>query len=133
MAEARTAHRERHRQQHAVVALARELAEPSGDMDVRGVKHAGFVEHPQQTVRRTDDAGVELVDLVVVVGVDRNFDDAHAGTSPVSNRALIASTRLSGGRHANTPHGRPSTTGVSGPIIPRMKRYNTPARWRWGV
>jgi hypothetical protein len=45
---------------------------------------------------------------------------AHA--RPPSSRSLVATISSAGGCQANTPHGCPSTTGVSGPTMPRRNR-----------
>ena len=44
------------------------------------------------------------------------------GHASRSSASLNAVTSAPGGRHANTPQRAPSTTGVSGPVIPRTNR-----------
>ncbi len=104
MAEPRRPHRERHRERHRRVLLP---GEPAGDVDVGRGEHAGVVERAQQAGRGAGEPDVEAV-----------LGD-HA---PPSSTSLSAVTSAAGGFHANTPHGVPSTTGVSAPRMPRTNR-----------
>ena len=103
-------HGEGHRQKDGLVPLAGEPAQRRGDVDVGGGQHAGGVEGVQQPV-----CGERQV---AVLRVDRLEDLAHDPTTP-SSRSESSSTSGTGGRHEKTPHGMPSTTGVSGPHMPR--------------
>ena len=118
MPDTRGAHCERGSQQNGIICSADQLGEPSRDVDVGGRQHAGVVELEQQPGRSAREACVEALD-----------DVGHA-LSPRSRTSLSASTSAGDGCHVNTPHGVPSTTGVSGPVIPRTNRYRTPARLR---
>ena len=109
MAEPRRAHGERGRERHRRVALAREAGEAQRDVHVGGREHPGRVELAHEPARTQGAADVEGV-----VG-----DHAAA---PASSTSLSASTSAPDGRQANTPHGVPSITGVSGPVIPRRNR-----------
>ena len=104
------AHREGDGEQHPLVVLPAEVADPLGDVDVGGLQQPGLV------VRRQQPGG--LAGQPPVVLADRLEQLGHAVTTP-SSRSDSASTRATGGRHENTPHGSPSTSGVSGPHIPR--------------
>ena len=119
VAEPRAADGERGAERDPVVLLAGERAQTHRDVDVGGRQHADVVERAQQP------RGAARAPRVVHVDLDQRRSDHRA--CPQSNRSLSAATSAPGGRHANTPHGSPSTTGVSGPIIPRRKRYSTPA------
>jgi len=99
--EPRRADGERRRQHHRLVVLTGERRQPGGDVHVGGREHARVVELAQQ-------AG----------GLDGDPSLGHARSSA----SLNAVTSVAGGRQANTPHGVPSTTGVSGPTIPRTNR-----------
>ena len=116
--DARRAHGERGSQQNGIIGSADQLGETPRDVDVSGRQHAGVVELEQQPGRAAREAGVEALDEV-----------GHA-LSPRSRTSLSASTSAGDGCQVNTPHGVPSTTGVSGPVIPRTNRYRTPARLR---
>ena len=111
VAEARPAHGERRGQRDLLVGVARQRRQPAGDVDVGGMEHAGRVEVVQEAGRAGRAADVEEIGL----------REAHA-PSPRSSTSLSATTSAPGGRHAKTPHGVPSTAGVSGPTIPRRKR-----------
>ena len=96
-----------------------------GDVDVGGGEDAGDVERPAAArwpagrgERRPGRAAAQC--------------RPRQPSRPRSRRSLVATTRAPDGRHANTPHGPPSTTGVSGPTMPRRNRYSTPARWTSG-
>ena len=78
------------------------------DVHVGGREHAGVVERAQQA------GGARTRG-------DRRTASRHARV-PVEHVAQRGRPARRGGRHANTPHGVPSTTGVSGPIIPRTNR-----------
>ena len=49
-----------------------------------------------------------------------------------SSRSLNATVSEAGMSQPQTPNGRPSTTGVPAPTMPRTKRYAAPERWRAG-
>ena len=104
------AHGQRDRQQHRLVGLADETAEGGRDVDVGGGEHPGGVELGEQPAGGQREVAVVQVDRVEGVG--------HRTTTP-SSRSDSSSTSATGGRHENTPHGAPSTTGVSGPHMPR--------------
>ena len=73
-------------------------------------QHAGGVEGGQRPVAPRARSRSWCVD---------GFEElAHAVTTP-SSRSDSSSTSATGGRHEKTPHGRPSTRGVSGPHMPR--------------
>ena len=118
--EARGAHGEGGGQHHGVVRLADEPAEARRHVDVGRRQHAGVVELEQQPGGAAREADVEAVALA---------DGGHA-PSPRSSTSLSAATSAADGCQVNTPHGTPSATGVSGPVIPRRNRYRTPARLR---
>ena len=96
-------------QLHPLVVLAAEVADPLGDVDVGGLQQAGGVERRQQPGGLTAQPLVVLADGLEQLG--------HEATP--SSRSESASTRATGGRQENTPHGSPSSSGVSGPHIPR--------------
>ena len=81
-------------------------AEPGRDVDVGRGEHLGPVEDREQAVSPQGEPAV-----VSVV-------DHESATSPAS-RSESSSTIAAGGCQANTPHGWPSTSGVSGPHMPR--------------
>ncbi len=87
------------------------------DVDVGRGEHAGVVEGTQQSGRVVRAADVVWIVAARFVEVDR----AHPPT-PRSSTSLSATTSAAGGRQAKTPHGVPSTVGVSGPVIPRTNR-----------
>ena len=97
-------------EQNGIIGSADQGGEPACDVDVGGGEDSGVVELEQQPGRPTREAGVEALD-----------DVGHA-PSPRSRTSLSASTSAGEGCQVNTPHGVPSTTGVSGPVIPRTNR-----------
>ena len=101
--------RERDRQQHALVVLPAEPAQRKRDMDVGAGQHAGRVEVGKQPGRTEGESSVG--------GVDGLEEVSHVHFP--SRRSDRAVTRATGGCHEKTPHGRPSTLGVSGPHMPR--------------
>ena len=86
-------------------------AEPAGDVDVGGTQRVGTVERREQALGAQRQPAVARI-------LDRSSVDGHAVTIPAS-RSDSATTINSGGCHAKTPHGCPSTTGVSEPHMPR--------------
>ena len=116
--DARGAHGECGGEQNGIIGSADKLGQPPRDVHVGGREHAGVVELEQQPGRSAGEACVEALG-----------DVGHA-PSPRSRTSLSAPTSAGDGCHVNTPHGVPSTTGVSGPVIPRTNRYKTPARLR---
>ena len=118
MPDAWSAHREGGGQQNGIVGSADQAGEAARHVDVGGGEHAGVVELEQQPGRPAREAGVEALG-----------DVGHA-PSPRSRTSLSASTSAGVGCQVKTPHGTPSTSGVSGPVIPRTNRYRTPARLR---
>ena len=126
--DARGAHGQRRGEHDRVVRLVDQRGEAVRDVDVGGREHARVVELEQQPGGAAREADVEAVALV-----DRGHASAptvRGPDLPWSSTSLSASTSAADGCHVNTPHGTPSTTGVSGPVIPRMNRYSTPARLR---
>jgi hypothetical protein len=110
------AHAQRGGEQHRLVRLAAERAEPPRDVHVRDVQDAGVVEGAKQAGGAGGRARVE---------------GGH-GRRPAS-RSDSATTRGPGGRHAHTPGTTPSADGVTAsPHIPRRNRYSTPPRCRSG-
>ena len=89
----------------------RERGEPPRDVDVGGGEHAGVVELAQQAGRAR--------------AARRRRRSSHAARSSTSLSAAHQRGRRPPGEHAAAA---PSTTGVSGPVIPRRNRYRTPAR-----
>jgi hypothetical protein len=122
--EARRANGERRGEPHRLIVLAGQRSESLRDVDVGGDQHARDVELAQQPGRARYPANVEGIAL-------DHYELIGHHVAP-SSASLSASTRPSGGRQAKTPHARPSTTGVSGPVIPRTNRYKTPPRLRSG-
>ena len=98
-AQAHGPHGERRRQQHLVVALARERAQPARDVHVGGREHARLGEGAQQPGRRLR-------------------HEAH------DSRSDSAGSRAGGGSQSKTPH----PGGVAGPTMPRTNRYCTAMR-----
>ncbi len=108
------ADRERDRQEHPVVALATQLTDPGGDVHVGRVEQVLGVERRQQPVAPAGQPPVVIAGRLEQLA----HRVAPAGTTP-SRRSESASTSATGGRQAKTPHGAPSTSGVSGPHMPR--------------
>ncbi len=98
--------RQRAGQRDPFVALPDQAGEAGRHVHGGGVEHAGPVELPQQPGRAERLAAVELV-----------LDRGHAALP--SSRSDSASTSAGGTGQLNTPAGWPSTTGVSGPHMPR--------------
>ena len=116
-------HRQSECQRDDFAAFARLRRQPGRHVHIGGVQNPGIIEGPQQP------AGIDrAAPMQGIVGHDR----AHRGDPLPSSSSEIASTRSDGGRQLNTPAGCPSTTGVSGPHIPRRNRYTTPPRCRSG-
>ncbi len=112
---------------YLLVGLAAERREPERDVDVGGRQHARVVERPQQTGRVQGAAGVERVGERAHWATSRCSRSELARESapadfPPSNASLRAVTSAASGCQPQTPHGVPSTTGVSAPVIPRRKR-----------
>ena len=107
-AEPRGPNGQRRRQQHALVRLPAEMRQPPGDVDVSRVQHPRILELPQKPCSFSGFSWIEPID-----------DGRHRGTRPSSSASDSSVTRAAGGLHANTPHGCPSMTGVSGPHMPR--------------
>jgi hypothetical protein len=122
VAEPRTAHGEGDGQGDPVVLRPGQGLQPPGDVDVGRREHARGVECPEEPGRLSGAANVEGVDLVGAAEV------GHAAP-PRSRTSLRAVTSDPEGHQEKTPHGIPLTVGVSAPVIPRRKRYRTPARW----
>ncbi len=121
VAEARPADGQRDGERERQVRLAaRERGQSQRHVDVGCGEHAGVIELAQRRGRLAHAASV-----MQVGGLDH-------GAPPRSSTSLSATTKPGGGFHANTPHGLSPTTGVAGPLIPRKKRYRTPARLRSG-
>ena len=102
---------QRDREQDRLVALAHHPAEVGGHVHVGGGQHPGGVEGVEQA------RGGER--QVAVVGIDGLEGVAHVAVLTPSSRSDSSSTSGTGGRHEKTPHGWPSTRGVSGPHMPR--------------
>ena len=120
MAEPRPAHGQRGGERDPLVGLARERGEPARDVDVGRGEHARLVEGRQQA------GGGDRAARVVAV------DHAAASSLPASSSADSSVTSAGSGFQAKTPQRPPAVTGVSGPSIPRTKRYRTPAMSRPG-
>ena len=101
--------RERDGEQDRLVVLAGQPSERQGDVHVGAGQDPGGVEVGEKARRPEGEAGVG--------GVHRLEEVAH-GRTP-SRRSDSAVTRATGGCQEKTPHGRPSTTGVCGPHMPR--------------
>ncbi len=120
-------HGEPHRQEHPLVALAAQPAEPLRDVDVRRGEHPGAVELAQGA------RGPHREARVVRHEVGRAGRRGH-GRAGGAHRGLPSSrsdssvTNAVGGRQPSTPHGVPSTAGVVGPAMPRTNRYSAPPR-----
>ena len=125
--QARSADGERRGEEHRLVGLAGELGQAERDVDVGRDEHSGLVERAQETGR----AG-HLADVIRIALDRRDRHVGHDGAPPASRASLKAETSTADGCHENTPHRIPSTTGVSGPVIPRTNAYATPARLRSG-
>ncbi len=121
-ARAERADRERDGEQHAFVALAAEVTDPPGDVEVAGLEDAGEVELPHQALRAGRQPAVVrpggLEDLGHRAATPSIVPSTVPSTTP-SRRSERSSSRSTGGRQEKTPHGRPSTTGVAGPHRPR--------------
>jgi hypothetical protein len=107
------AHRQGRGEEDVRLGLAHGRAEPFGDVDVGGDEDARLVEGGERA------GGGECEPLVVPV-VDHVITPGSTGLPASSSDRAI--TSAAGGRQENTPHGTPSTTGVSGPHMPRTKR-----------
>lgn len=127
---------ERDGEQHPVVVLAREPAEPQRDAHVGGRDHARDVERRQARRHADGEPRVALVDRVArrrSGGPERRPGSGRGHARPPSSRADRATTSPGGGLQATTPYGVPSgPRGVSGPAMPRTNRYAPPARSRSG-
>ncbi len=105
------AHRQGEREGDVVVGLSRERLDPSGRVGVGRLDDAGRVEPTEHAAQAEREAAVARI-----VGLERlDHDDP-------SNRSLSSVTSAAGGAQSKTPATWPSTTGVSGPHIPRRKR-----------
>ena len=116
VAEPRGAHGERRGEGDRRVGLAGDRGETRGDVDVGRREHADVIECPQEPGRVAGAA-----DVVRIVR-PRVFGERVMPALLASRTSLRATTSGAGGRQANTPHGVPSTVGVSGPVIPRTNR-----------
>ena len=112
MPEPRRADGERGGQRDVRVVLAGQRQQAHGDVHVGGREHAGLVERAQRHRRPQHAADLERV------GVEQL---AHRAP-PESRTSLSAVTSAPGGRHANTPHGAPSTRGTSGAGHPAQEQ-----------
>ena len=112
------ANRQCGREEHVITGLAEDHAEPHGHVDVGGMDDVSLVEGAQQPGCPEGEAPVTTVAFEQRLG----HDAAPAALSPVtrpSSRSESSTTMAAGGRQENTPQGFPSTSGVSGPHMPR--------------
>ena len=91
-------------EQHLVLGDPTGTGEPVGEVDLGRTQHAGFDERLQRVHRRWH----------------AETKGTHA--TPSANSASSATTVAAGGRHWNTPYGRPSACGVWAPTMPRTNR-----------
>ena len=96
-------------QQHALVGLAGQRAQPLRDVHVGGGQYAGSSEVGEQP------------------GRPGRQEPGHLLT-PRARASDRATTSGAGGRHANTPGTVPSAVRTPGPHMPRRNRYRTPPR-----
>ncbi len=99
------AHHERGREQHRVVALTADRAEPSRDVHIGGGQDASLVERREQPFRAQGERRV--------IGRGHGLP-ASRSDSPVTSPV--------GGRHENTPGAAPSASTTPGPDMPRRNR-----------
>ena len=107
--------------------LSKQPAEPHHRQDIQRFEDPRRVEDTEETLGIRDQLWV-LGDLVEPCKIT-SHPHGHGVLPKASLRSVMSAA---GGLHRNTPHRSPSTTGVSGPIIPRTKRYAEPPRWRSG-
>ena len=118
-------HGQRERERDVVVGLARERLDPAGRVGVGGLDDAGRVEatehagHAQREASVARVVGLEGLDHLAPERAHESFVACHP---PPSSRSLKAVTSAAGGDQSKTPATWPSTTGVSGPHIPRRNR-----------
>jgi hypothetical protein len=110
-----SAYGERGGEEHALVVLPAEPTEPQGHVHVGRREDAGVVEVAQQA------GGSPYALDVVHVEVGQR--------APRASRSDRSTTSWAGGDQGNAPQVVEPTTGVSGPHMPRRKRYSTPPRW----
>src|SRR4029079_3082712 len=104
-------HGEGQRQQHPLVVLAAERTDAGGDVEVGEGEQQAVVERREQPGTAARESPVVLACRLEQLGHE-------VTTRPVSSSDGSA-TSGTGARQVNTPHGTPSTTGVSGPHMPR--------------
>ena len=110
---AHRAHGEGHGEQQLVVRYAEHGTDPVRDVEVACGEHACLVEGAQQARGR-------VADPPVVGAVDlEELDHADTSAGLRSSRSDSEVTRSGGSGQLKTPAGCPSTTGVSGPHMPR--------------
>lgn len=114
--------RERRSQQDPLVPIAEKRPQPSRHVNVGRGQHACVVEDTQEARR--------VPHVQRVIGIHPGSGTAGTHGRPRSSRSLSASTRAPGGLQENTPQRWPPTLDVAAPVIPRRKRYRTPARLR---
>ena len=124
MPEVRCPRRDRQGQDDLVSHVGLEPDHGGGQVHLERPEHTGIDEwrengHPVRDDRLPHDRG-------------RRTHEASSVTARPSRRSLRAVTSAGGTAHSNTPWGRPSLTGTSGPVIPRTNRYATPPRWSAG-
>ncbi len=119
MTEPRPADRERDREQHRLVALAGERAEPPRDVDVGRRQHPGVVELAQRPGGGGASRGVEQVAPGRARG--RGPDPRSRAPHPAVEDVAQRRDQPGGGRQANTPRDTPSRTAAA-PVIPRTNR-----------
>ncbi len=112
-ATAHGSHDEGHRERDQLLVLGGQRAQAPRDVHVGGVEHAGLVERPQQPARAACEPRV--VRVLELEGQQRH----EAPPWRPSRRSDSAVTSAAGGRQEKTPAGWPSSSGVSGPHMPR--------------
>ena len=105
------AHGEGQGQQHPLVVLAAERTDAGGDVEVGGGEQQAVVERGEQAGAAAREPPVVLAGRLEELG--------HRDTTRPASRSESSSTSGTGARQVNTPHGIPSTIGVSGPHMPR--------------
>ena len=110
----RSANGERSRQRHGLVLHPGQRGKPQGHVNVGGHQHTRLVEGTEQRRCAQDNPHVEPIEL--------RPERGHAAGPLPSSTSVSPSTSSREGRQAKTPQGVPSTTGVSGPSMPRTNR-----------
>ncbi len=110
------------RKPHALVCLAADPAHRIGGVHVGRIENARLVERREQTAMLSC-----TIREVLAVSVEPRRSTSSGRScllmmSTPSSSSESSTTSADGGRQLNTPHGTPSTRGVSGPAIPRTKR-----------